>query len=155
MDLAINMEQKSEFYTLTGYKLKQSSVLTEAMEDYLEMIARDWQTGENLTIKRLAEQLNVKPSSVSKMCHKLCELGFLDFQKYGTIQLTEKGKENGSYLLWRHNLLTTFLKQLNQEDFSLEQVEKIEHFIDGITLEHLEQFLKLEKDLFFIKESDK
>ena len=35
------MSEKSEFYTLTGYKLKNHYLLTESMEDYLEMIYRN------------------------------------------------------------------------------------------------------------------
>lgn len=139
------MKEKSEFYTLTGYKLKQCNILTEAMEDYLEMVHRLATENVTITIKELAQRLNVQPPSVSKMCHKLSALEFLKFEKYGTITLTEKGLQTGSYLLWRHQLLETLLKQINQDDFSLEQVEKIEHFVDLTTLKNLEKFLHQRK----------
>ena len=48
------MEEKSEFYTLTGYKLKNHYLLTEAMEDYLEMIYRN---GTNITVKKLKTKI--------------------------------------------------------------------------------------------------
>lgn len=136
------MEKKNEFHTLTGYRNINDCSLTESMEDYLEMIVRLEQNGECITIKKISEALHVRPSSVSKMCRKLSNLNYLSFEKYGTVSLIEKGKTVGTYLFWRHSLLETLLKKINGENFYLEQVEKIEHFIDDITLCNLELFLK-------------
>lgn len=132
------MEEKSEFYTLTGYKMKNHYVLTEAMEDYLEMIYRN---GNFITVKSLSTLLNVKPPSVSKMAIKLKNLGYISFETYGNIYLTEKGIETGKYLLWRHSVLESLLKYINKNEFCLEQVERIEHFVDDITLKNIELFL--------------
>lgn len=133
------MEEKSEFYTLTGYKLKNHYLLTEAMEDYLEMIYRN---GNNITVKNLSTLLNVRPSSVSKMATKLKNLGYISFKSYGDISLTESGVVIGKYLLWRHSILEDLLKYINKDNFCLEQVERIEHFVDDITLKNIERFLK-------------
>ena len=72
---------KSDFYTLKGYSIKSNDTITIAMEDYLEMIYRNTLENEFITIKNLAHLLNVKPSSVSKMCNKLNSLNLVDFQK--------------------------------------------------------------------------
>lgn len=133
------MNEKSEFYTLTGYKLKNHYILTEAMEDYLEMIYRN---GHSITVKNLSILLNVRPSSVSKMANKLKSLGYVSFKSYGDISLTDNGKAIGEYLLWRHTILERLLKFINKDDFCLEQVERIEHFVDNVTLENIEAFLK-------------
>ena len=132
------MEEKSEFYTLTGYKLKNHYLLTESMEDYLEMIYRN---GANITVKKLSTLLNVRPSSVSKMATKLKSLGYISFETYGNISLTENGNRIGKYLLWRHSILENLLKYINKNEFCLEQVERIEHFVDDITLSNIETFL--------------
>lgn len=133
------MEEKSEFYTLTGYKLKNHYLLTEAMEDYLEMIYRN---GPNITVKKLSCLLNVRPSSVSKMATKLKSLGYISFETYGNISLTENGNRIGKYLLWRHSILENLLRYINKNEFCLEQVERIEHFVDNITLTNIEIFLQ-------------
>ena len=133
------MKEKSEFYTLTGYKLKNHYLLTEAMEDYLEMIYRN---GNTITVKNLSTLLNVRPSSVSKMATKLKNLEYISFETYGTISLTKKGIEFGKYLLWRHSILEDLLRCINKDKFCLEQVERIEHFVDNVTLENIEAFLK-------------
>lgn len=139
------MDKKSEFYTLKGYQIKDSKELTEAMEDYLEMIYRIYLENKRIRINELAKVLNVKPSSVSKMIHRLKEHHLVDFEKYGDVTLTKSGIEKGAYLLWRHNILVRFFKVLNQENYSLEQVEKIEHFIDPLTLQNMESLLRNQK----------
>lgn len=133
------MPEKSEFYTLTGYKLKNHYMLTESMEDYLEMIYRN---GGIITVKNLSILLNVRPSSVSKMATKLKSLGYINFETYGNISLTDNGDVIGRYLLWRHSLLEKLLKLINKTEFSLEQVERIEHFVDNVTLKNIENFLQ-------------
>lgn len=133
---------KSDFYTLKGYKLKEKNKITEAMEDYIEMIYRKTKNNKFVTIKELANFLNVKPSSTSKMANRLKNLEMVEFEKYDKISLTENGKLLGKYLLWRHNLLKKFFKCLNGNKYSLKQVEKIEHFIDNDTLINIERIIK-------------
>ena len=105
------MMKNNEFHTVRGYQLqkKDGRSLTSAMEDYLEMIYRNVREGGYMRINTLAELLNVRPSSATKMVQKLTMLGFLDYQRYGIISLTEKGKELGRFLLERHNIIERFL----------------------------------------------
>lgn len=110
------------------------------MEDYLEMIYRKVKN-RNITIKELSENLNVKASSVSKMINKLKELNLVNFEKYGKVSLTKDGLIFGKYLLYRHNILKKFFKKLNKNKYSLEQVEKVEHFVDIDTISNLEKIL--------------
>lgn len=135
------LQEKSDFYTLKGYQIKNNQKITEAMEDYLEMIYRTYQMEKRIRINDLAASLNVKPSSVSKMVQKLKELHLVSSHKYGDVYLTKEGLMKGEYLLWRHNILVSFFTFLNGENYTLEQVEKIEHFIDFTTLKNMELFL--------------
>ena len=135
------MNKKSEFYTLNGYRIKNKNKLTESMEDYLEMIYRYKNKGE-IHVKDIANKLNVKPSSVSNMINKLKGYNLVNSLKYGSIKLTKEGINTGKYLLWRHNVLVKFFRKLNKKNYSLEQVEKIEHFIDFKTLKNMEKFIK-------------
>lgn len=128
-----------DFFTLTSYLHK--NVITYPMEDYLEMIYR--QKEKRNTITTLSIDLNVKKSSCSKMISKLKNLDLI-YVEENNIHLTPKGKNIASYLYHRHEVLEAFLKELNKEDFKLEQVEKVEHFIDDITLNNLEEKLKKE-----------
>ncbi|MCL2674768.1 MAG: MarR family transcriptional regulator [Defluviitaleaceae bacterium] len=131
----------SEFYTLKGYALQEDNAITSSMEDYLEMITRIQSSGEVVRIGELAESLNVKPSSASKMVGNLKEQGLVSSEKYGYIKLTDAGSELGKYLVFRHDTLHRFLCCINKSDNELEQVEKIEHFINAETVRNIKRFL--------------
>ena len=125
----------NDFYTLTTY-IHNQNLITYPMEDYLEMIYR--KQDEPLTITSLSNYLNIKKSSCSKMISKLKSLDLIN----NNLTLTKEGLKIAQYLYHRHEILETFLKDLNQENFKLEQVEKLEHFIDEITLINIEKRLK-------------
>jgi len=131
----------SEFYTLKGYALQESNAVTSSMEDYLEMIYRIHATGEPVRIGTLAESLNVKPSSATKMVGNLKKQGLVLCERYGYIKLTDAGIELGKYLVFRHDTLHRFLCYINKSENELEQVEKIEHFINVETVMNIERWL--------------
>ncbi len=127
------------FHTVRGYQLLEQNkrLLTSAMEDYLEMICRNSLQDGYIRINKLAELLNVKASSASKMVQKLGELGMWKYEKYGIIILTDSGKEIGEYLLERHKIIEEFLSFLECGDDVLIQTELIEHNINASTVENL------------------
>ena len=136
------MDNRNNFYTQNGYELHNTDDLTASMEDYLEMICRMLKGQDIVRIQALSENLHVKPSSASKMVNALKERGYISFQKYGYLTATPKGLEVGEYLLYRHDILHKFLCLLNHSENELEQVEKIEHFINRETIENLHLLLE-------------
>ncbi|MCI1999965.1 MAG: metal-dependent transcriptional regulator [Clostridia bacterium] len=137
------MCKKDEFYTLNGYRINEKyddEKLTSSMEDYLEMICRLSEGQKEVRIGTISEKLHVKPSSASKMMLLLKEKGYISFEKYGHISISEKGLKMGGYLLYRHKVINEFLCALNNSDTELEQTEKIEHFINKKTVENLKKF---------------
>ena len=127
----------NDYYTLTSY-LKNQNFITYAMEDYIEMLYRKTLQNETLTITKLSNLLHIKKSSCSKMITKLKNLNIIHPDN---LTLTNKGLKIGKYLYNRHEILTIFLKKLNKKHFTLEQVEKIEHFIDPITLKNVKKLI--------------
>ena len=133
----------SQFHTLKGYQLLSEDMITESMEDYLEMICRHLEGSGYVRVSFLAEMLNVRPSSASKMVGKLRELGLVTFEKYGLIIPTDSGLAIGRYLLWRHETLHRFFCLLNHSDNELQQVEQVEHYISRKSIENLERLLQV------------
>lgn len=136
------MNENPNFYTLKGYSLLEHAKITASMEDYLEMLCRLCCEEKTLRIGRVAEYLHVKPSSASKMITNLKNQGLVEFEKYGQITLTEAGTALGGYLLLRHEILHRFFCFLNHTEDELEQVEKVEHFIDSRTVWNMKEFLE-------------
>ena len=130
------MDEMEKFHTVRGYELLQqeSKPLTSAMEDYLEMIYRNSLEAGLLRSNMLSELLNVNPSSVTKMLQKLSNLGYVDYQKYGIIFLTDKGRKIGEFLYRRHQILEKFLCLIGSNENPLVETELIEHHISPETL---------------------
>lgn len=143
-DLMLN----KEFYTVRGYQLLEQNKkhLTSAMEDYLEMVYRSSVEHGFTRIGTLANLLNVRAPSASKMVQRLSELGLVKFQKYGVIMLSDNGKEIGKYLMKRHSLLESFLCLLGCKHETLQLIELMEHTINGEFLENIQILTE-----FFIK----
>ncbi|MDR5659888.1 iron dependent repressor, metal binding and dimerization domain protein [Serpentinicella sp. ANB-PHB4] len=133
------MKNKDKYCTVRGYELqrREENLLTHSMEDYLEMIYRQCLDEGFARTNTLAEQLNVQAPSVSKMVQKLTRLGLLNYEKYGVIRLTEKGKSIGAFLLYRHNTIKDFLRLLTIDEHLLSQTETLEHNINIDTLKKL------------------
>ena len=126
-----------EFRTARGYELidRQVKGLTDSMEDYLEMIYRMSRGEKDIRTSDLAEALNVRPSSVSKMIQKLDSSALVTYEKYGEIKLTQKGWELGEFLFFRHNILGEFLELLGVKKNLLQEIERMEHNISQETLD--------------------
>lgn len=79
-------------------------------EDYVKVIYDIQERGTGpVTISGMAERLAVSNSSVSGMLRKLNELGFVEHQRYGNVNLTETGTKVALAVLRRHRLLETYL----------------------------------------------
>lgn len=88
--------ESSRFFTQKGYELQNQEELSASMEDYLEMIYRMLQESQCVRIHALAKQLHVKPSSASKMVTALKEKGYIEFEHYGYLTATKKGRRQAT-----------------------------------------------------------
>lgn len=141
-----------KFLTVRGYeqRLYGDKLLTGSMEDYVEMIYRYTIEGEEyIRLNKLADLLNVRDSSASKMMQKLGSIGLIDYEKYGIIKLTALGREIGQYLLNRHNIIEVFLKFICDDEDVLIETELIEHILGNETVENIKifnEFIEKNKD---------
>lgn len=126
----------SEYFTFNEYM--KNNKLTPSEEDYLEMIYRINRKNEVVKVKDVANELNIKPASVTKMVKKLNEKDILEYKKYDCIRLTENGYKLGETLLKRHNTVYRFLELLGLKDNIHNETEKIEHTINYDTLQKME-----------------
>ncbi|WP_164968213.1 metal-dependent transcriptional regulator [Clostridium tetani] len=148
------MNRNKNFYTVRGYEIlkKDKNLLTNSMEDYLEMIYRNSLISGYTRIKELSESLNIRPSSATKMVQKLSELGFVNYEKYGIVKLTKKGEDIGGFLLKRHSIIESFLKNIGVKKDILINIELIEHSVTEEALEKIDLFNKFLKENKDIKE---
>lgn len=135
--------KNSDFYTFRGYRIKDDKLLSPSMEDYIEMIYRLTCEKDNVRVNDLSESLNVQPPSTTKMIKRLSLNGYVNYEKYGYVNLTEKGIETGKYLLYRHKTIFDFLELIGVKENLLEQTEKIEHAICEETLTKISNLISI------------
>jgi Mn-dependent DtxR family transcriptional regulator len=134
-----------DFFTFREY-MKKDDKLTASMEDYLEMIYRLSAEKGYTRTHDLAAALNVQPPSTTRMIQRMSELRLVDYEKYGIITLSQKGKEIGEALLRRHMMVEEFLKLIGITNNILEETEKIEHTISVDTLQSLANLIAFLKN---------
>src|SRR5215216_5507066 len=76
--------------------------------DYVKAI---WEVAGSgvASTKDVAERLSIAPPSVTNMFVRLQERGFVDYERYRGVSLTERGREEALRLVRRHRLIETFL----------------------------------------------
>lgn len=126
---------KESFFTFSDFTRNTNNFLTPSEEDYIEMIYRIYlKTNLPIKVNDLANKLNVKPPSVTKMIKKLSLKNIVYFEKYKQIFLKDKGIEIGEFLINRHNIIEKFLKIINSNVNITHETEKIEHTLSEETL---------------------
>ena len=108
------------------------------MEDHIEQIYLLIEQKGYARVSDIAEALSVLPSSVTKMVQKLDKDGFLIYEKYRGLTLTEKGVKLGKKLVKRHELLEAFLRLIGVEEENIYgDVEGIEHHLSWNSIDRI------------------
>jgi DtxR family Mn-dependent transcriptional regulator len=149
------MNKRQDFHTVRGYALRSQNNhdLTPSMEDYLEMIFRLSEGQKPIRLNDLALALNVQPPSATKMVQRLAEANYLNYEKYGAVELTTRGRNMGAKLLERHQTLESFFQLLGVKENLLKDTEKIEHSLSNETLDCICLFVAFAKEHPEIMES--
>ena len=115
---------------------------TDRMEDYLEVIYELVQEKGYATTVDISSYLNVSSPSVTKMMQKLDETGYLKYEKYRGIKLTNEGVRIARNIRNRHGLLAEFFMIIGvDEETANNDAEGIEHHLHPETMKKLEEFI--------------
>jgi len=116
---------------------------TSSVEDYLEAILKIEMKHGRVRIKDIAEELRVTAPSVTGMIRKLSDLGYVYYERYGIIHLTDRGRQIAEDITRRHDLIEKLLIicGVNRE-IAHEDACKIEHACSSETLYRLERLVE-------------
>jgi Mn-dependent DtxR family transcriptional regulator len=116
------------------------------MEDYLEVIYELVEQKGYATTVDISTYLNVSSPSVTKMTQRLDETGYLKYEKYRGIRLTDEGVRIAQNIRNRHGLLAEFFKMIGvDEESANSDAEGIEHHLHPETIKRLEDFMNVLK----------
>lgn len=122
------------------------------MEDYLEKIYELIKGKGYARVSDIAAELSLQPSSVTKMVQKMAEVGYIHYERYRGLILTELGQQVGEAMKDRHAMLDELLSLLGiEEEVRKVDVEGIEHHLSPTTVEafqDLTAFLRENSETF-------
>ena len=120
------------------------SDLSSTAQDYLKLIwtATEW-SATPMTVSTMAERLGVRPSTASDGIKKLAKQGLVTHAPYGSIELTDAGRDHAVAMVRRHRLLETFLVQMLGYgwDEVHDEAEILEHAVSEKLIERIDQKL--------------
>ncbi len=124
-------------------------MLSYTEENYLKAIFQLSEQNEKVGTNQLAVHLEIKPATANDMLRKLKVKELIDQERYGKIELTEKGKIRALLIVRKHRIWETFLvEKLGFKDEDVHVIaEQLEHIQSEELVEKLDAFLGFpEKD---------
>jgi len=116
---------------------------SESVEDYLEAIYGVVKRKGYARTSDIKDILGHSAASVTEMFQRLGREGYVNYEKYGGVTLTEKGLKIAKAVSKRHEILSSFLQILGiSTDIAEEDACKIEHSVHEDTMEILTRFVE-------------
>ena len=111
---------------------------SQSAEDYLERIHELIESKGNAHVADIAQSLNVGQPSVTSMVQKLADDGYLRYEKYRSLTLTDAGRAVAERIRNRHAVLASFFTLFDlDDDTQARDIEGIEHHLSSDTLNTL------------------
>jgi len=111
---------------------------TQSAEDYLERIHELIEAKGYARVVDIASSLKVRQASVTSMVQKLGRAGYVKYEKYRGLVLTDKGRTVARKIQSRHATLSRFFSLLGLDpETQKADIEGIEHHLSPATLETL------------------
>jgi len=121
--------------------------LSSAAQDTLKNIYLLRRRAGNATNQALAEKLNVRPATVTKMLKRLARLRFIIYEPYYGVRLTDSGRKVAFEVIRHHRLLELYL--FRKLGFAWDEVHNEAESLEHVISEKLEQ--RIAEDLDDVK----
>lgn len=116
---------------------------SQSAEDYLERIHELIEVKGYARVVDIASSLKVRQASVTAMVQKLGRAGFVKYEKYRGLILTEEGRDVARKIQNRHATLSRFFSLFGLDaETQRADIEGIEHHLSPATLEMLEDLAR-------------
>lgn len=99
-------------------------------ENYLKAAYTLSEKSGEVSVNELSKMLNIKMPTVNSMVKKLSEKGYLIYQSYKPVQLTEMGEKTALLIIRKHRLTEMFL--VEKMGFGWEEVHEVAEQIEHI-----------------------
>jgi DtxR family transcriptional regulator, Mn-dependent transcriptional regulator len=120
---------------------------SQTLENYLKTIFHLSLQQQDISITDIATALQVRVPTVNSMVKKLADHGYIYYEKYRPLAITELGKTTAALIIRKHRLTEMFLVQ--KMGFGWEEVhdvaEQIEHIESPLFFSRIDEILGFPK----------
>ena len=111
---------------------------SQSAEDYLERIHELMEAKGYARVIDIAHSLKVRQASVTSMVQKLADAGYLKYEKYRGLLLTDEGRVVAEKIRQRHATLKRFFTLFDLDPQTQDiDIEGIEHHLSPATVDCL------------------
>lgn len=118
-------------------------MISKSSEEYLKTMYILKQQNGNVRVTDIAQKMNCTKPSVNKAIYNLKDEGLLNYESYGTIELTDSGENLAKKILEAYDIVYVFLKDvlnLEAED-AKKEAERIKLAITDKTINKLAKYV--------------
>lgn len=119
------------------------NMISKSLEEYLKTMYVLKKKNGNIRVTDIANIMNCTKPSVNKAIYNLKDNGLLNYESYGTIELTESGENLAKKILETYDIVYVFLKEvLNLDKETAEkEAESIKLAITDETINKLAKYV--------------
>ncbi len=118
-------------------------MITKSLEEYLKTMYILKKQNGHIRVTDIAEKMNCTKPSVNKAVYNLKDEGLLNYETYGTIELTKEGENLAKKVLEAYDIVYLFLKEVLEldEEVAKTEAEKIKSSISDETANKLARYV--------------
>jgi len=118
-------------------------MLTNSLEEYLKTIYILKNTEGQVRVTDISKKLNCSKPSVNRALNCLKDEGFIVYEAYKNIEITEKGEQIAKDIVKRQDIIKLFLTQIIDVDSDTAEKEAtaMKHAISKETVAKLENYI--------------
>jgi DtxR family Mn-dependent transcriptional regulator len=118
-------------------------MISKSLEEYLKTMYILKKQNGNIRVTDVAQKMNCSKPSVNKALNNLKEAELVNYETYGTIELTKQGEDLAKKVIEAYDIVYLFLKDvLNVDEAHAEkEAEKIKTSITDDTLNKLAKYV--------------
>ena len=125
-------------------------MVSKALEEYLKTMYVLKKQNGNIRVTDIAEKMHCTKPSVNKAINHLKDEGLINYETYGTIEMTEEGISLACKILEKYDIVYLFLKEvLNiEEENAKSEADKIKLVMNDNTINNLAKFVHKELGMY-------
>ncbi len=118
-------------------------MLSQAVQDYLKIIYKLQENKGPVPTTNIAKELNVSGASVTGMLKRLDLMGFVEYNSYKGVKLSQSGEKIALEILRHHRLIELYLKEMMS--YPLDKIHdeacRLEHHVSDDFINKVEEIL--------------